>query len=59
MNRHPHEQNLPDGVTNKDIEEHFGYAEPEICNACHEEVDSLTRDGRCRECYLAEEGPQD
>lgn len=96
MSRHPHEQNLPDNVTAKDIEKHFGYlsqaivhcdccddafeegdtytmhgkpycercygminAEPAICNACQQEVDSLTSDGRCRECYLAEEGPQD
>jgi len=35
MSRQPSEQNLPDNVTNADIEKHFGYA-PGIskCSTC-------------------------
>lgn len=58
MSRHPHEQNLPDGVTNKDIEEHFGYAPRAIvhCNCCHdsfEEGETYRKHGEfyCERCY--------
>lgn len=52
MPRQPSEQNLPDNVTNADIEKHFAYGEEQQCFRCG---DPVYRDGRCRDCYQADE----
>ena len=51
MPRQPSEQNLPDNVTNADIEKHFGYGDEEKCiNGC---IDPVYKNKRCYECYVA------